>query len=275
MKTIAHLSDLHFGKLDEGVLGPLRDALEALRPDLVVVSGDLTQRARAGQFRDAKAYLDTLPQPQLVVPGNHDVPLYNVVKRFVAPLGNYKRIVTDDLMPYYLDDELAVVGVNTSRSFVFKGGRINEEQVEGVRDRLCGLPDGITKIVVTHHPFDVPEGSGEGDQIVGRARMALERLAGCGADLLLSGHLHASHVGHTAERYPIAGVSALVVQAGTATSSRTRETPNSFNALRVESNHVVVESHVWDGSTFRTAQVLEFFHDPAGWHEKGATDARG
>ena len=97
MKTIAHLSDLHFGRLDEAVLDPLRQALEALRPDLVVVSGDLTQRARKGQFEDAKAYLESLPQPQLVVPGNHDVPLYNVVKRFIAPLANYRKIVTDDL----------------------------------------------------------------------------------------------------------------------------------------------------------------------------------
>jgi 3',5'-cyclic AMP phosphodiesterase CpdA len=266
MKTIAHLSDLHFGRLDEAVLAPLRQALEALMPDLVVISGDLTQRARKGQFEDARAWLDTLPQPQLVVPGNHDVPLYNVVKRFAAPLAHYKRIVTDDLMPCYMDDELAVVGVNTARSFVFKGGRINEEQVEGVRAKLCGLPDGITKIIVTHHPFDVPRDSGEENQIVGRARMAMEKLAHCGADLLLSGHLHESHVGHTATRYPIAGISALVVQAGTATSSRTRESPNSFNVLRVESNHVIVESRAWDGTAFTPRQVLEFVHDLEGWH---------
>lgn len=273
MKTIAHLSDLHFGRLDEAVLDPLRAALEGLGPDLVVVSGDLTQRARKGQFREAKEYLDTLPMPQIVVPGNHDVPLYNVVKRFLAPLANYREIVTDDLQPDYVDDEIAVVGVNTARSFVFKGGRINEEQVEAVRAKLCGLPDGVTKILVTHHPFDVPEDSREGDQIVGRARMALEKLAGCGADLLLAGHLHDAHVGHTAERYPIAGISALVVQAGTATSSRTRESPNSFNVLRVESNHVTVEQHAWDGSAFRPQGVQDFVHDLAGWRARGSADA--
>jgi 3',5'-cyclic AMP phosphodiesterase CpdA len=271
VKTLAHLSDLHFGRLDEAVLDPLRRELEALRPHLVVVSGDLTQRARKGQFREAREYLDSLPQPLLVVPGNHDIPLYNVVKRFAAPLANYKREVTDDLMPTYLDDELAVVGVNTARSLVFKGGRINEEQVEQVKAKLCGLPEGITKVLVTHHPFDVPEGSGEGDQIVGRARMALEKLAGCGADLLLSGHLHEAHVGHTAKRYPIAGVSALVVQAGTATSSRTRESPNSFNVLRVESNHVTIEQRIWDGTCFRAQAMQDFVHDLQGWRE--GTDA--
>ena len=269
MRVIAHLSDLHFGRINPAVLEPLRDAVHALQPHLVVVSGDLTQRARAGQFRDARAFLDTLPGPRLVVPGNHDVPLYNVVKRFGAPLANYRRLITDDLEPMYLDDAMAVVGVNTARSFTFKGGRINEEQVARIRERICGLPESVTKILVTHHPFDVPDGSGEQDQIVGRARMALEKLAHCGADLLLSGHLHANHVAHTAERYPIAGVSALVVQAGTATSSRTREHPNAFNVLRLARGRIEIESRVWDGRAFAPGERQAFTHDGAGWHDPG------
>ena len=273
MKTIAHLSDLHFGRVDEAVLEPLRRLLHELAPDLVVVSGDLTQRARRGQFKDARAYLDTLPKPQLVVPGNHDVPLYNVFKRFLAPLANYKRFVTDDLMPEHRDDEMAVVGVNTARSLTFKGGRINHQQVAAIRERLCGLPNGITKILVTHHPFDVPKDSHEGDQIVGRARMAMEQLADCGADLLLSGHLHDVHVGHTAERYRIAGLSALVVQAGTATSSRTRESPNSFNVLRVESNHIEVDSYHWSGTGFVRDSTQAFDHDKGGWGPAAARHA--
>lgn len=265
MKTIVHLSDLHFGRVDEAVLDPLRRRVHALDPHLLVVSGDLTQRARREQFEQAVAYLETLPGPQLVVPGNHDVPLYNVVKRFLAPLANYKRIVTEDLEPAHFDDEIAVVGVNTARSNVFKGGRINMEQVEAIRQRLCHLPDGITKIVVTHHPFDAPKGSDEEDQIVGRAGKALEKLAGCGADLLLSGHLHASAVSHTADRYCIAGLSALVVQAGTATSDRHRGETNSFNVLRVESNHIEVERYVWNEGDFVRNSTEAFDHDPHGW----------
>jgi 3',5'-cyclic AMP phosphodiesterase CpdA len=265
MKTLVHLSDLQFGRADEAVLEPLRRRLHALAPHLVVVSGDLTQRARREQFEQAVAYLETLPGPQLVVPGNHDVPLYNVVKRFLAPLANYKRIVTEDLEPAHFDDEMAVVGVNTARSNVFKGGRINMEQVEAIKQRLCELPDGITKIVVTHHPFDAPKGSGEEDQIVGRAGKALEKLAGCGADLLLSGHLHASAVSHTADRYCIAGLSALVVQAGTATSDRHRGEANSFNVLRVESNHIEVDRYVWSGGDFVRNSTEAFDHDPQGW----------
>jgi 3',5'-cyclic AMP phosphodiesterase CpdA len=267
MKTLAHLSDLHFGRTDPAVLEPLRAKLHALQPHLIVVSGDLTQRARKEQFEEAVAYLESLPGPQLVVPGNHDVPLYNVVKRFLSPLGNYKRIVTDDLDPAHIDDEMAVVGVNTARSNVFKGGRINMEQVEAIKARLCGLPEGITKIVVTHHPFDAPKNSDEEDQIVGRAKKALQELAGCGADLLLAGHLHASAVSHTADRYTIAGLSALVVQAGTATSTRQRGEPNSFNVLRVQDNHIEVDRLVFNDTEFVVASTQAFDHDAEGWKE--------
>lgn len=272
MRTVAHLSDLHFGRVDERLLEPLRRKLQALAPHLVVVSGDLTQRARAAQFRAARAYLDTLPQPLLVVPGNHDIPLYNVPMRFLAPLRNYRRIVADDLEPAFIDDEIAVVGVNTARSFTFKGGRINKDQAARVREKLCHLPDQVTKVLVTHHPFDVPKDSHEGGQIVGRARMALKRLADCGADLLLSGHLHEAHVGHSAERYRIAGLSALVVQSGTATSTRTRESTNSFNILRLDASHIEVDQYQWNENDFEVAATHAFDHGAAGWSESERCD---
>jgi 3',5'-cyclic AMP phosphodiesterase CpdA len=266
VRTIAHLSDLHFGRIDHAVLQPLRATLESIAPDVLVVSGDLTQRARASQFREARAYLDTLPGAPVIVPGNHDVPLYNVLARFLAPLRNYRRIVNADIEPTFIDDEVAIVGVNTARSLVFKGGRINDEQVSRVRKLVCELPENVIKIVVTHHPFDVPA-DGEQGQIVGRARMALTRLADCGADVLLSGHLHESHVGHTADRYRIAGLSALVVQAGTATSERTRESANSFNVLRVSARHVEIVAWLWNGSAFEAGPPQSFDHDGQGWHD--------
>ena len=266
MRLLVHLSDLHFGTVDPAVLEPLRLKLRALKPDVTVVSGDLTQRARLEQFREARAFLATLPKPQVVVPGNHDIPLYNVVKRFAAPLRNWRRVMGDETEPAFIDDEVAVIGVNTARSFVFKGGRINEEQVARVREAICHLPEKVTKILVTHHPFDAPEHSGEEDQIVGRAKMALERLADCGADVLLSGHLHDSHVSHTANRYSIAGLSALVVQAGTATSTRTREAPNSFNVLRVNPAHIEIDRYEWTGRGFERDAREAFRHDGKGWH---------
>jgi len=234
MRTLAHLSDLHFGRVHPPVLEPLRRALDALQPDLVVVSGDLTQRARGEQFREAREFLDSLPFPRLVVPGNHDIPLYNVVKRFAAPLRDYKRIVSHDLCPTFADDEMVVVGVNTARSLVFKGGRIARGQMEKVRAEFAASA-GKLKVIVTHHPFD-------------------GKLARCGADLLLSGHLHEASVDHAATGEG----ETLAVQAGTATSSRTRETANSFNAIRATGTRVEVETHRWSDDGFQRVEIHRF-----------------
>lgn len=246
MRTLAHLSDLHFGRVDARVLEPLRMALRAIGPDLVVVSGDLTQRARSSQFREARAFLDSLPFARLVIPGNHDIPLYNVARRILAPLRGYRRIVDGDLAPVYVDAEIVVAGVNTARSLAFKGGRIGASQLARLRALLGAEPASKTKIVVTHHPFD-----GE--------------LAKCGADLLLSGHLHEAEVALSA-----GGAATLVVQAGTATSSRTRESPNSFNVLRIEPGRIGVETLRWNGGGFEIHEARAFERVASRWKKSAA-----
>lgn len=245
MRTIVHLSDLHFGRVDRTAVEPLVQAVRRIGPDLVVISGDLTQRARRRQFHDARDFLASLPEPQIVVPGNHDVPLYDVLRRFFRPLERYRRTITDDLSPLYLDAEIAVAGVNTARSLTFKSGRINEEQVAELRRTLAPLPESITSVVVAHHPFDLPSGHDAG-HLVGRARMAMEALAECGVDLLLTGHLHVHWTGSTAERYRIRDHAAIVVQAGTAISTRGRGEMNSFNVLRIDDPRIDVRRVSWD-----------------------------
>ena len=254
MRTLVHLSDLHFGRVDTTLLAPLRAHIEGIGPDVVVVSGDLTQRAKAAEFEAARAYLDSLPAPQIVVPGNHDISLYNVFRRFVQPLKRYKRYITDDLDPIHVDDEIAVLGINTARSLTFKDGRINKEQVAKMREELAGLDPGIIRVVVTHHPFDLPRNAGDND-LVNRAPMAMAAFAECGVDLLLAGHLHLSHADSTAERYPFSEYAALVIQAGTATSKRARGEVNSFNAIRVEPTRVEVDRYGWDVRAARFAKV--------------------
>ena len=252
MRIVAHLSDLHFGRVERSVLEPLRRRLVELTPDLVVISGDLTQRARAQQFREARAYLDTLPKPQVVVPGNHDVPLYNVFARFLRPLAGYRRIISQDLQPSFIDEEIAVLGINTARSFVFKGGRVSDEQLSFVREKLCDLHEKRITILVTHHPF-----------------MALEKLVDCGIDVLLAGHLHATRIGHVAQS--LDGVSLLLVQAGTATSRRTREEPNSFNLLRIAPRRIEVEQYALRGRGFERAASEVFGRGKNGsWRRSGA-----
>jgi len=241
MRTVVHLSDLHFGRVDPSLLDPLRRAIEGVRPDLLVISGDLTQRARRAQFREARDFLATLQVPQIVVPGNHDVPLYDVARRFLAPLARFRRYITDDAMPTFIDDEIAVVGVNTARSLTFKSGRINVEQVRAINQRFEGLPEHVTRVVVTHHPFDIPEDGDEAD-LLGRAPMAMAEFARAEVDVFLSGHLHHSNVATTARRYRIGGFAAVIVQAGTATSTRARGEHNAFNVLRIGADDLRVET---------------------------------
>jgi len=245
MRTLVHLSDLHFGRVDHRLLAPLRELVERIAPDVLVVSGDLTQRARPEQFEEARAFLDTLPGPQIIVPGNHDISLYNVFRRFVKPLERYRRYITDELEPVYIDEEIAVVGVNTARSLTIKDGRVSREQLAAVRARLNGLPASVTRIVVAHHPFDLPDHFEERD-LVNRAGRAMQAFSECGIDILMGGHMHASHAGSTAARYEISEYAALVIQAGTATSTRGRGEVNSFNVLRVTPDRVEVDRYGWD-----------------------------
>ncbi|MDX6695074.1 MAG: hypothetical protein QOF02_2677 [Blastocatellia bacterium] len=266
MRKLVHLSDLHFGRVDYAVVEPLVETIRELEPDVVVVSGDLTQRARSEQFKEAREFLDQLPAPQIIVPGNHDVPLHNVFARFLQPLDKYRRYITDDLAPFHSDEEIAVLGINTARSLTIKDGRINEEQIESIRQRLCPLSDEVVKIIVTHHPFDLPEGHDE-DELVNRAQLAMTALAGCGADVLLAGHLHVSHTSHSSARYKIAGHNALVVSAGTATSTRSRGETNSFNVLRVKHPFINVERRSWqpERGSFTPSSSEHFRHTADGW----------
>jgi 3',5'-cyclic AMP phosphodiesterase CpdA len=266
MRTIVHLSDIHFGRVDYATVKPLIAAVHDVRPDLVAISGDLTQRARPAEFCEAREFLDALPAPQIVVPGNHDIPLHNLYTRFVGSFDQYQAHISEELEPYYMDDEIAVAGINTARPSAWKGGRINARQIARARQSLCAADRQRVKVVVTHHPFEVPDGMGS-HALVGRADMAMRRLADCGADLFLAGHLHLGYTAHTAVRYEIAGHSALVVQAGTATSTRGRGEPNSFNVIRIAHPEILVERMHWDRAEclFRPAGQQPFRQTGRSW----------
>jgi len=272
MRKLAHLSDLHFGRVDMAVVDALRNCLEAIAPEVVAVSGDLTQRATADQFAAARRFLDSLPAPTVVVPGNHDIPLYNVFARFFAPLARYHSFVGTEAEPAFVDDEIVVVGVNTARSNVFKGGRINVEQVLRARRIFHEVGRERVRVLVTHHPFRL--GSMQRRDLVGRSDMALAQLRECMPDVLLAGHMHAHEIGTTAQRDEIGGPSALVVQAGTATSTRGRGEQNSFNLLCLERHAVRVCRYDWkpEEAAFAPATPRRYVRRGTDWVADNATE---
>ncbi len=266
MRVLVHISDLHFGRTDPEILLPLLEFLRAAKPDVVAVSGDLTQRARTAEYIAAREFLDAIPFRQIIVPGNHDVPLHNVFARFAHKLDKYRRYIADDLAPFFADDEIAIAGVNTARALTWKDGRINKRQLAVLREQLGRVPNERTKIVVTHHPFDLPEGA-SGGKVVGRSRLAMKTLAECSVDVLLAGHFHIAATGQTTKRYKMADYNALIVSSGTSTSTRSRGEPNSLNLIRIDRPNLTIDRVIWHKpeAQFQTASVEQFTQDGEKW----------
>jgi 3',5'-cyclic AMP phosphodiesterase CpdA len=265
MRTLIHLSDLHFGRADPAIIQPLLDFITATKPDLVAVSGDLTQRARTEQFLQARDFLDAIPSPKIVVPGNHDVPLRNIFARLFRKLDRFRRCISDDVEPSYADDEIAVAGVNTARALTGKNGRINRQQLEKLRALFATVPEQI-KIVVTHHPFDLPPGV-VGDRVVLRAESAMKTLAQIPVDVLLAGHFHVAGTTRTTTRYKINNFSALIVASGTAISTRERGQPNSLNVIEIAFPNITITQHRWQPNrgAFEPFSTERFLRTPTGW----------
>jgi 3',5'-cyclic AMP phosphodiesterase CpdA len=280
MSTIAHLSDVHFGRHDPQIVAATESFLLERRPDLVVVSGDFTQRARVEQYRQASEWLDRLEAgglATLAVPGNHDVPLYDVVRRFARPLNRYKRFIDDDLCPWVEFGDVSVLGINTARSLTIKDGSISREQIAMIRDRFSSVPNEKTKILVTHHPlFAMPIGDeGELSKVVNRDEDALEAVAEAGVDILLAGHFHRTFANSARDMVKTAGA-ALVIQAGTATSTRLRgEELQSFNWLELAKDRVELQVQRWDGKAFVAGRPTLFEYVEDNWHFAGRREGEG
>ena len=269
MPSLIHLSDLHFGAHDERLVEAVEQRIDGARPDLVVISGDFTQRARTEQFEQACAFLQRLAKAGhevLGVPGNHDVPLYDVLRRFLSPLTRYRRYIDDTLCPFHELSGAAVLGINTARSLTFKDGRINEEQVAYIHEIFARTRPETVRILVTHHPmFALPVGDGpELGKAIGRQGLALDAVAHAGVDLLLAGHNHRASAHHARDLVTDAG-RALVIQAGTATSTRLRDEEQSFNLIEVGDGEVTVAVQAWDGTGYASRDAERFVRRGAHW----------
>lgn len=271
MRTLVHVSDLHFGKTEPHLEQALHAFLEMRQPDLVIVSGDLTQRATPRQFRAAAQFFSTLSAPLFVVPGNHDIPLYSFWNRCVRPYANYKTYISPELESVHIDSEIAVVGLNTVRAFKIKEGRVNSAQTKKVERAFHGLLPGVVKIIVSHHPFNIPRTHYK--RPLSHVRQFWRTFAATPIDLFLSGHLHdtLSRYADTAYKVPIQG-GPLLVQAGTAISTRRRREGNAFNVIMIDYPNLSIERYVAEKSEldFKKTVTEHFVNRASGWTRKEA-----
>ena len=228
MSVVLHISDTHFGTEQPRVVEALVALAAQQRPDVVVLSGDITQRARPAQFRAAKAFVDRLGAPVVAVPGNHDIALFDLWARFTRPYARYARAFGAELEPVHASPDLLVVCVNTTRAWRHKHGEVSAAQIDRVANLLTAASAQQLRVVVVHQPAAVTRAEDHVNLLRGH-QAALHAWSVAGADLVLGGHIH---LPYTLAPQGLAR-RLWVIQAGTAVSSRTRaEVPNSVNILR-------------------------------------------
>ena len=244
MTRLLQISDTHFGTEQPPVVEALVALAAQQRPDAVVLSGDITQRARPAQFRAARAFLDRLGTPVLAIPGNHDIALFDLWSRLTRPYARYTAVFGDQLEPVHETPELLVLSVNTTRPWRHQHGEVSAAQIERVARRLAAADARQLRVVVVHQPAAVTLPRDERHRLRGHAE-ACRAWAAAGADVLMGGHIHLPFA------LPLPGLARrlCVVQAGTAVSSRVRpEAPNSVNLLRWQPAAAEPVCHVerWD-----------------------------
>lgn len=235
---------------------------EQRRPDLVVISGDLTQRAKPEQFRQARRFVDSFSAPTLTVAGNHDVPLWRVWERVFDPYGAYRRYFAEEMEPVYRDDEMLVIGVNTPYNWTFIEGRITSKRLLEVADLLASAPEKLLKVVVAHHHLIPPPRFGT-QRVSGNAYEAIDVFSSAGVDLFLSGHQHQSFIGNSEEFYPKGRPPVVILHSGTTTSNRGRGPEKDKNTcywIEADAGLIRVSLLRWEESESRFTEHSRHFY---------------
>jgi 3',5'-cyclic AMP phosphodiesterase CpdA len=260
MSVLLQISDLHLGTEQEPVVLALRRLASELQPDLLIVSGDITQRARAAQFASAAALVRQLGVAHvLTIPGNHDVPLFDLPARALAPYASYGRFFGSELEPRLERADCLVLGVKTTRRYRHVDGELSTDQCQRVAAELRKASPTQLRIVVLHQPIAVPRASEEHNVVHGRDQ-AMQAWAEAGADLILSGHIHLPFVLPLHESFSLPRPM-WAVSAGTAISSRIRhDAGNSLNVIRTlpatSPRACIVEQWDYDAASARFRLVI-------------------
>lgn len=261
MIQIAHISDIHFGRTDGIVVAGLLETLRERKPHCIVVSGDLTQRAKTTEYRQAADFLEQLPAPYIVIPGNHDISATKLFERFFLPWRKWRRHIPAPRESLLEMQGATIVGINTVRlkdfSFDWSRGAISGSQVQRVQKDFARCDAGHLKILVAHHPFWLPERFARRHVIYGRNK-ALDSFRVYGPDIILSGHVHVPFVRILAGK--------IISHAGTATSTRlVEDNSNSFNLITGDSKRLEIRPFVWGGSRFHSSTANHFQKRDGDW----------
>ena len=271
LRSLLHISDIHFGPFHLPASTAALSRLIADRsPDVAVIAGDLTQRAKPHQFQAAREWVNGLPCPAVVVPGNHDVPLYRVWERIFSPFGAFRRHFAHQLEGSYQDQELCILGVNSAFNWTTKHGALRYRRVREVSEAFAAAPSGRFRIVVTHHPLILPE-LFAGERLARGAERAMELFAAAGVDLVLAGHVHQFFLASAGDFCPKLGETPRLLHCGTPTTSRGRGAErrrNSCNWITVGDELVEVQQWVLRGQAFEPARA-------ECWRRDGAGGSRG
>lgn len=264
MIFLAHISDLHFGRTNPQVVDGLRNKLESLAPDHIIISGDLTQRAKEKEYLEARQFLDTLSSPFLVIPGNHDISATKLFERFIYPWRKWHKHIKTPLEIKFADKKTIFAGINTARRFHlsldWSRGDISSSQLDHIQSVVASPEEEKLKILVAHHPFWLPRRFEKRHIIYGRDQ-ALQRFQGVGPDIILSGHIHVPFI------RVLDGI--VVSHAGTACSTRLVEgNPNSFNIIRGNSSRLKIQAYKWSGQEFEPEPPRCFTRSDGCWQEK-------
>jgi 3',5'-cyclic AMP phosphodiesterase CpdA len=263
---IAHISDLHLGADDPAVVEGLRVDLPDQRPDLLIVSGDLTMRARREQFEATRRLLDALGTPWISVPGNHDLPLDRLVTRMVRPLAAYRRHIDPDPEPRRLQDGVLVLGISTPRRYLWKDGRIDRRQIARIGGAFAEAAPVRLRLLVLHHPVFTSVQRPDEKPVRGSER-ALQAAADAGVDVILCGHDHVrAHVDLSVSR-PSLGRHMLGLMCGTTTSHRVRAAESqSYNLLELsDDDRLTLRVRRWRDGGFEPLLSQEWKRSPSGW----------
>lgn len=250
MATILHISDLHFGPpFIPEVAEAVQDQAAQLSPDVVVVSGDLTQRARSEQFQAAASYLSRFDRPVVVVPGNHDVPLFRMWERVLAPHRLYSKYITPELNSVTELAGAMIVALNSTRRFTLTNGRIKRWQLEFAAEAFAEADPSALRVVVTHHHLAPPQDFASG-KVMQHAKRSVQSFTNMKVDLILAGHMHRSYIGNSLDFFPgqLDRRGIVIAQCGTTTSRRGRgreRLRNTFNLIRTEDGMIRVAHYAW------------------------------